>query len=247
MGKTMTRVASKTSKYTTAWWLAVNWNSMPLVMKCQINNQKSKASPTQIWIALAKLVATYSLTASLLCASIEPGRTMAATSFAVLDSNGSEQFRHLWRLRLAGPVWLPRQAKLPLHGGWYRTGAECHWPWNVKSTIKWGLCLENWWLPRKAKLPLQLGENWYNFATSLFCNAQSVFRTISIRGSWWLSHSCDSCAAVFAAKIWAQMGSIFTPPLPLPPRQKCWLQFAIAVARVSEITENPLYKCNLRS
>ena len=46
----------------------------------------------------------------------------------------------------------------------------------------------------------------YNFAASLFCTAQSLFRTILNHGSRRLSHSCDSCAAVFAVKIWAQMG-----------------------------------------
>ena len=34
-----TRVASKTSKPTTAWWLVSNWSSMPLAMKRQINNE----------------------------------------------------------------------------------------------------------------------------------------------------------------------------------------------------------------
>ena len=158
-----TSVAPTTSKIiTTARWLALNWNSMPLVMKCQITNQKSKASPTQIWIALAKLVATYSLAASLFCA-LEPVWTMAATSFAVLDSNGSEQFRHLWHLRLAKPVWLPRKAKVPLHGGWQWTGTiSSHWPWNVKSTMrkdrssqkqnKPGSSWENGWLPTTSQL-----------------------------------------------------------------------------------------------
>jgi len=45
----------------------------------------------------------------------------------------------------------------------------------------------------------------YNFAASLFCT-QSPFRIILHPASWWLSHSCHSCAAAFAVKIWAQMG-----------------------------------------
>ena len=54
---------------------------------------------------------------------------------------------------------------------------------------------------------------------------------------------------------WAQMvtievrhgtlGSDITPPLIPPRRQKCKLHFPMAAAQVSEITENPLYKCNL--
>ena len=61
------RVAPKTSKTTTAWWLVSKWHSMPLVMKCRIKNQKGRASPTQTWIALGKQLATYSLAASLFC------------------------------------------------------------------------------------------------------------------------------------------------------------------------------------
>ena len=30
----------------------------------------------------------------------------------------------------------PRQAKAPLHCGWRRARKICHWPWNVKSTIR---------------------------------------------------------------------------------------------------------------
>ena len=45
-------------------------------------------------------------------------------------------------LRVARRWWLPRQAKLPLHGGWLRTWQMCHWPWSVKSRI------------RKAELPI---------------------------------------------------------------------------------------------
>ena len=52
-----TSVASKKSKTTTGWWLISNWNSTistPLAIKCQINNQKSKAqdktgSPWKNW------------------------------------------------------------------------------------------------------------------------------------------------------------------------------------------------------
>ena len=53
-----TRVASKTS----AWWLVSNLIRMPwLAKKCEINNQKSRASPAQTWIALVTLLATYKL------------------------------------------------------------------------------------------------------------------------------------------------------------------------------------------
>ena len=90
-----TTMAPTPSKTITTWWLASNSKTMPLLLKCKINNQKSKASPTQTWIALGKLLAPY------------------------------------------------------------------------------------------------------NFAASLFCTAQSLFRTILDPASWWLSQSCDSYAAVF--------------------------------------------------
>ena len=102
-----TRVAPKTSRFTTAWWLVWNWNNtIPLAMEYQVNHEKTQIFPKkkQTWFLSGKLVATY------------------------------------------------------------------------------------------------------NFAASLFCTAQSLFRTILNHGSRRLSHSCDSCAAVFAVKIWAQMG-----------------------------------------
>ena len=54
-------------KQNTPWFLGSNWKHMPLmplVMTCQIKNQKSRASRTQTWITLDKLVATYNFAAS---------------------------------------------------------------------------------------------------------------------------------------------------------------------------------------
>ena len=62
-----TRVALKRRKFTTAWQLASNLIDVPLAMKCYIANQKSRASSTQMWITLAKLVDTYNFAASLFC------------------------------------------------------------------------------------------------------------------------------------------------------------------------------------
>ena len=50
-----TSVASKMSTTTTAWWPASHWKTMPWNVKSTI--RKSRASPTQTWIAFAKLVA----------------------------------------------------------------------------------------------------------------------------------------------------------------------------------------------
>ena len=46
-GKTMTRMAPKPSKTTTAWWPASNLTNVPLFMKCQINDQLTPNRPTQ--------------------------------------------------------------------------------------------------------------------------------------------------------------------------------------------------------
>ena len=52
-----TRVASNTSKASSAWWPASKLKIVPLAMGCQrqIDNQRSRASPTQTWIALGTL------------------------------------------------------------------------------------------------------------------------------------------------------------------------------------------------
>ena len=71
-----TRMAPWPSKTTTAGWLATNSKTMPLFMKSQINNLKSKASPTQTCIALGKLIATYNFAASLFCTAQSLFRTI---------------------------------------------------------------------------------------------------------------------------------------------------------------------------
>ena len=137
------RVAPKTSKTTTAWWLVSKWHSMPLVMKCRIKNQKGRASPTQTWIALGKQLATYSLAASLFCTQ--------SRSKLILHP-ASCWHSTLTPVRWAKPVWLRRRAKLPLHGRRRPTGRICHRP-NVKSAMRkarssptqtWIACKECW-------------------------------------------------------------------------------------------------------
>ena len=79
---------------------------------------------------------------------------------------------HLWHvafatstdapLRLARLGWLPRQANLPLLGGWRGTWQMCHWPWNPKSTVRKarsshaqnqpGSSWENWPLPTTSQI-----------------------------------------------------------------------------------------------
>ena len=117
-------------------------------------------------------------------------------------------------LRVARLGWLPSQAKIPLHDGWYRNRQICQQPSNVKSTI------------RKAKLPPHKpGSPWENCSlptTSqlhLFCTTSSLLRTILEPASWWLSQSCDSYAAAFCcrdvgpkwAKQQTQLGRTLVP------------------------------------
>ena len=163
MGKTS--VAPKKSKTTTAWWPASHWKNMPLAMKCQISNEKSQIFPNTNLERLQKLLATYNFAASLFCTQsplkiiLHPASWWlshrchsCASAFAVKISDQMGQRtctawkKHFGTLllqlqqshpcELARLEWLPRQAKLPLHGGRRTTGRICHWPWNVKSTIR---------------------------------------------------------------------------------------------------------------
>ena len=212
-----TRMAPKTSKTTTAWWLATNSKTTPVAMKCQINNE---LKPSQTWVALGKLVATYNFAASLFCTAQSLFRTIldpsswwmpqscdsyaAASCCRDVGPNGPNDKHsleeHLWHvasttstvapLRVARLGWLPRLAKLPLQDGWQRTPKLCHCSWKVKSTI---------W---KAKLPQHKPgspwENWSLPTTSqlhMFCTTWSLLRTILDPSSWWMPQSCDSYAA----------------------------------------------------
>ena len=98
---------------------------MPVVMKCQINNQKSQIFPNTKLDRLGKIDRYLQL--------------RSFTFFALHDLySGSCATSTLAPLRVAKLGWLgwlPRQAKLPLHVGWHRTRQICHWPLNVKSTM----------------------------------------------------------------------------------------------------------------
>ena len=111
-------------------------------------------------------------------------------------------------VQLARPGWLPRQAKPPLLRGWHGTWNKSHWPWNVKSTMRKARSS-----PTQTWIPLGKLEATYNFAASLFCTEQTLFRTILDQGSSLLSQNCNSCAAAFAVEIWAQMGQTKRTPV----------------------------------
>ena len=93
-------------------------------------------------------------------------------------------------------------AKPPLLRSWHGTWNKSHWPWNVKSTMRKARSspTQTWILCGKLKAT-------YNFAASLFCAAQSLFRNI-LQCCSWMSQSCNSCAGASAVEIWAEMGQI---------------------------------------
>ena len=167
-------------------------------------NVKARSSPTQTWIALAKLLATYNLAASPLLHCMISTR-LAVPKLWFLRSclscrdvgptglnNKHSLKEHLWHVasttstvasvRVARLGWLPRQAKLPLHDGWCRTWQMCHCAWNVNQQSekpdlpqhKPGSPWENWSLPTTSQL-------------HLFCTTGSLLRTILDPASWWLS------------------------------------------------------------
>ena len=65
----------------------------------------------------------------------------------------------------------------------------------------------------------------YNLAASLFCTAQSLFRTILDHGRLLLSQCSNSLTAAFAVQIWSHMGqrknNFGTSPLQLQQRRPC--------------------------
>jgi len=63
-------------------------------------------------------------------------------SFLPNDNHSLEEQSWHFAFTTSRVAPLRRQANLLLHGGWHRTRAICHWPWNVESTI------------RKAELPI---------------------------------------------------------------------------------------------
>ena len=96
---------SKTCKTTCALWLASNLTSMPLAIKRRINNQKSRASPTQTCIAVDTLVATYNFAAS-------PFRTAHTVSRTSLDHACFRKFASVGSLegctKSSANRWKPR-------------------------------------------------------------------------------------------------------------------------------------------
>ena len=134
-------------------WQMCQW---PWNVKSTI--RKARPSPTQNWIALGKLVATYNFAASPLLHR-SPLKTILnpaswwlsqscdsyAAAFCCRDvgpngpNNKHSLEEHLSRVGsttstvASWPVarleWLLSQAKLPRHDGWRRTWQMCQWPW----------------------------------------------------------------------------------------------------------------------
>ena len=177
---------------------------MPLFMKCQINNRKSKASPTQTWITLGKLLVAYNFPASLFC---------TAQSLFSLD------FRQ-WQL--ATSWWLSQscdsyaaafggsQAKKNSHcmmaGNEFENHATVHEMSNQQSLKEELLILKkcppiyhNNIPQNKPGSPLQLR---FLALHNLYLGP---FQTLRAGGC---PKSCDFCAAAFAVEMWAHMSQI---------------------------------------
>ena len=159
-----TRMAPKPSKTTTAWWLASHLTDVPLFMKCQINIQKSKASPTQTWIALGKLLTAYNFGASLFCTALSLFRTIldpaswwlsqSCDSYAAAfgGSQVKQNYRSWWLASNLTDVPLFMKCQIN----------------NQKSKAS----------PTQTWIALGKLLTAYNFGASLFCTALSLFRTI---------------------------------------------------------------------
>ena len=175
------------------------WQTLHCSWNVTSTIRKTRACPTQTWIALGKLVAAYNFAASLFCTAqsllrnfLDPTSLRLsqncdsfAAAFCCIDvgtnwRNNQHSFKeHLWHvgstsstvasLWVARLGWLPRQAKLPLQDGWHPTLKLCHCSWTVKSTIRKAK------LPQQTRIALRKLLAAYNFAASLFCTAQSLF------------------------------------------------------------------------
>ena len=174
----------------------------PLGMEWQINNENSRASPTQTWIPLKQLVATYNFTASLFWAlhctvsiydHFTPWQLVAVPKLQFLGKDcwhqmtrtaSKEQVLNLATtpvimapVRLARLLWwLPRRAKQSLYGDWCRTWNKCHWSWNVRSAMRKVIL-------KKILDPLRTADD-YLQVYSFLGSAQSLFGTNSDHGSW---------------------------------------------------------------
>ena len=92
---------------------------------------------------------------------------MAAASFAVLESNGSEQFRHLWHYRAIGKTRVAPKTSTTTTAWW--AGVEL----GQYYTIGHGMSNQR---SETAELPQHKpGSPWKkcNLGVSLFCNAQA--------------------------------------------------------------------------
>ena len=138
-------MAPKTSKTTTAWWLATNSKAMPVAMKCQINTQlkpdlpqHKPGSPWENWLLpTTSQLHPFCTTWSLLRTTLDPAScwlTQSFDSYATAcccrdvgpngPNNKHSVEEHLWRVaRMTSTVASLRVARLG-------------------------------WLPRQAKLPL---------------------------------------------------------------------------------------------
>ena len=175
----------------------------------EVSNQqsvKARSSPTQTWIALGKLVATYNFAASPFLHYMISFRTILDSAIRWLSQNcdsyraafASEMWAQMgqitntaWKntcgtvasLRVPRLGGLPSQAKLPLHDGRSRSWQTLHCSWNVTSTIrKTRACPTQTWIAL-GKLVAT-----YNLAASPFLHCMISTR-VPVPKLWFLQSS----------------------------------------------------------
>ena len=125
-----TRMVPKTSKFTTAWWLASNWKNMPLAMKCRMRIRQN-----QVWPKLCCQGRGVAITAKMIGAHPETimwGRLAQGIATAKrIEATISECPLTLYQIL---SVTQSKKAELPQH--------------------KPGSPSEYWWIPATSQLHL---------------------------------------------------------------------------------------------
>jgi len=119
-----------------AWWMERNLNSTKCYAASWVENNF-------LWPRRFMTLLEIHLQQDCKCCAAALGVAIWATIGPNNQNSLEETFWHLaTTTSTPAPVWwaktsaAPKTSKLPLHGGWYRTGTVCHWPWNVKSRIR---------------------------------------------------------------------------------------------------------------
>ena len=203
-----TRMAPKTNKTTTAWWLASNSKTMPVAMKCQINNQLKPDVPQHkpAWSLLGTILDPASWWLSQSCDSCEAisgpklwflGSCLCCRDLGSIAKKDSLE-EHLWHVASILASGKTRMAP--------KTNKSNTAWWLVSNLTDVPLCMKcqsqifpNTNLDRLGKTGpyLQL-RSFTLFALHYLYSGPFWTR--------WLSQSCGSYAAAFAVEMWDDVG-----------------------------------------